>query len=82
MDRAVYCRQHGLSIKTFGRWMKHLIGKEETCKHAEYMLELRRGRRRQQRGKNGKRRQKRRYVVSTDIRSRAIQAFWRCRRKQ
>jgi len=32
--------------------------------------------RRQQRGKKGKRRQKRRYAVSTDIRLRAIQAFW------
>lgn len=76
MDRTVYCRQHGLSIKTFGRWMKHLISKEEARKHAEYLLELRREERRQQREKNGKRRQKRRYAVSTDIRSRAIQAFW------
>jgi len=42
MDRAVYCRQHGLSTKTFGRWMKHLISKEEARKHAEYLLELRR----------------------------------------
>ena len=42
MDRTVYCRQHGLSIKTFGRWMKHLISKEEARKHAEYLLELRR----------------------------------------
>jgi hypothetical protein len=76
MDRAIYCRQHGLSIKTFGRWMNHLISKEEARKHAEYLLELRREERRRQRGKNGKRRQKRRYAVSTDIRSRAIQAFW------
>jgi transposase-like protein len=76
MDRAVYCRQHGLSIKTFGRWMKHLVSKEEARKHAEYLLELRREERRQQRGKNGKRLLKRRYAVSTDIRSRAIQAFW------
>jgi len=30
-DGAIYCRQLGLSIKTFGRWMKHLMpaaGKE------------------------------------------------------
>ena len=27
--RADYCRQHGLSTKTFERWMKHLISKEE-----------------------------------------------------
>jgi len=76
MDRAIYCRQHGLSVKAFGRWMNHLISKEEARKHAEYLLELRREERRQQRGKKGKRRQKRRYAVSTDIRSRAIQAFW------
>jgi len=56
--------------------MNHLISKEEARKHAEYLLELRREERRRQRGKNGKRRQKRRYAVSTDIRSRAIQAFW------
>ena len=76
MDRAIYCRQHGLSVKTFGRWMNHLISKEEARKHAEYLLELRREERRQERRKKGKRRQKRRYAVSTDIRSRAIQAFW------
>jgi transposase-like protein len=76
MDRAIYCRQHGLSVKTFGRWMNHLISKEEARKHAEYLLELRREERRQQREKKGKRRQKHRYAVSTDIRSRAIQAFW------
>ena len=75
MDRAIYCRQHGLSIKTCARWMNHLISKEEARKHAEYLLELRREERRRQRGKNGKKRQKRRYAVSTDIRSRAIQAF-------
>jgi transposase-like protein len=76
MDRVIYCRQHGLSVKTFGRWMNHLISKEEARKHAEYLLELRREERRQQRGKKGKRHQKRHYAVSTDIRSRAIQAFW------
>lgn len=74
MDRAIYCRQHGLSIKTFGRWMNHLISREEARKHAEYLLELRREERRQQRGKKGKRRQKRRYAVSTDI-CRKLSAF-------
>jgi hypothetical protein len=76
MDRAIYCLQHGISVKTFGRWMNHLISKEEARKHTEYLLELRREERRLQLGKKGKRRQKRRYAVSTDIRSRAIQAFW------
>jgi hypothetical protein len=46
MDRAAYCRQHGLSIKTFGRCMKHLISKEEARKHAEHLFELRREERR------------------------------------
>jgi hypothetical protein len=54
MDRAMHCRQHGLSIKTFGRWMNHLISKEEARKHAEYLLELHREERRQQRGRTAK----------------------------
>lgn len=54
MDRAVYCRQHGLSIKMFGRWMKHLICKEESRKDAEYLLELRQDERRQQRERTAK----------------------------
>ena len=82
MDRAIYCRRHGLSVKTFGRWMNHLISKEEARKHAEYLLELRREERRQQRGTKGKRRQKLCYAVSTDIRSRAIQRSGRCTWKQ
>lgn len=33
MARADYCRQHGLSTKTFERWTKHLISKEEAREH-------------------------------------------------
>jgi hypothetical protein len=76
LNRSEYCRRHGLSKNTFDRWMKHLISKEEAHQHAEYLVELRREERRQQREKNGKRRQRRRYSVSTDTRSRALQAFW------
>ena len=76
LNRSEYCRRHGLSKNTFDRWLKHLISKEEAREHAEYLLELRREERRRQRGKNGKMRQRRRYAVSTDTRSRALQAFW------
>lgn len=76
LNRSEYCRRHGLSKNTFDRWMKHLISKEEARKLAEYHAELGREERRQQREKNGKRCQRRRYAVSTDTRSRALQAFW------
>jgi hypothetical protein len=29
LSRAEYCSGHGLKMKTFARWMKHLIGAEE-----------------------------------------------------
>jgi hypothetical protein len=51
MDRAAYYRQHGLSIKAFGRCIKHLISKEEARKHAEHLFELRR----EERASSGKR---------------------------
>jgi len=35
MARSDYCRQHRLSTKTFERWMKHLISKEEAREHAK-----------------------------------------------
>jgi hypothetical protein len=50
--------------------------KQEARKHMEYQRELRCEERRQQGEKNGKRRQRRRYSVSTDMRLRGIQAFW------
>jgi hypothetical protein len=33
--RAEYCARHGLKVKTFTRWMKHLIGVEEARRHTE-----------------------------------------------
>jgi hypothetical protein len=42
----------------------------------EYQRELHREERRQQREKRGKKPQRRRYGVSTDVRNKAVQAFW------
>jgi transposase-like protein len=76
MARADYCRQHGLSTKTFERWMKHLISKEEAREHAKSLQDSRRQEQRRQQGKSGKRHLRPRYSVRTDTRSRALQAFW------
>jgi transposase-like protein len=76
MARADYCRQHGLSTKTFERWMKHLISKEQAREHAKSLQDSRRQEQRRQQGKSGKRSQRPRYSVRTDTRSRALQAFW------
>jgi hypothetical protein len=76
MARADYCRQHGLSTKTFERWMKHLISKEEAREHAKSLQDSRREEQRRQQGKSGKRSQRPRYSVRTGTRSRALQAFW------
>src|SRR6266849_5876053 len=54
MARADYCRQHGLSTKTFERWMKHLISKEEAREHAKSLQDSRRREQRRQQGKSGK----------------------------
>lgn len=53
-----------------------LVGKDDARKHAEYLLELRQEERQQKRDKAAKRRQRQRFGVSTDRRSRAVQAFW------
>jgi hypothetical protein len=75
LSRTEYCRRHGLKKQTLDRWMKHLIGVEEARKHAEELRELRRKERRQQRKDGrGKTRQRRRFGVRTDARSRAVQA--------
>ncbi|MPZ40587.1 MAG: transposase [Rhizobiales bacterium] len=76
MDRTNYCVQHRLTKSTFDRWMKYLAGKEIARKHTEHQAELRRQKRLEAREKGIKKRQRRRYAVSTDMRSRAVQAFW------
>ncbi len=76
LSRAKYCRQHGLTTTTFGRWLSYLAGEEEARKDAEYLAELRRQQRREAQEKLRKRRARFRFGVSTDMRSRALQAFW------
>jgi hypothetical protein len=74
LSRADYCVRHGLKVKIFTRWMKHLIGVEEARKHADQLRELRRKERAQQR--KAPPRPTHRFGARTDMRSRAIQAFW------
>jgi transposase-like protein len=74
LSRAEYCARHGLKVKTFARWMKHLISVEEARKHADEVRELRRKERAQQRKEPP--RPTHRFGARTDTRSRAIQAFW------
>ena len=76
MGRAKYCGQHGLTETTFDRWLRHLVGKEAARKHAEYQAELRRQQRREVQEKRRKRRARLSFGVSTDVRNRALQAFW------
>jgi hypothetical protein len=72
VSQAEYCRQHRFDEKTFTRWLKHLAGEEAARKLVEYRAELRR----EERKKGLKRRQRRRFSVSTDVRNRGTQAFW------
>jgi hypothetical protein len=74
-ERADCCCQHGLSTKTFERWMKHLISKEEAREHAKSLQDSRRQEQRRQPGKSGKRSERPRYSVRLNARSRALQAF-------
>ena len=78
LSRAKYCRQHGLTTTTFGRWLNYLAGKEAAREHTEYQAELRRQQRREAEEKRRRRRSRFRFGVSTDMRNRAVQAFWRC----
>ncbi|MFG1228617.1 IS66-like element accessory protein TnpA [Xanthobacter wiegelii] len=76
LSRAEYCRHHGLSKNTFGKWMKHLISEADARKHAEYLAELRRRESLEARAKRQRKRARLGFSVSTDVRSRAAQAFW------
>ncbi|MFE3837858.1 IS66-like element accessory protein TnpA [Pseudogemmobacter sonorensis] len=76
LSRAEYCRHHGLSKRTFDKWMKHLISEEDARKHSEYQAELRRQESLDERGKRLRKRARLRYAVSTDLRRRGVQAFW------
>ncbi|MBK5652216.1 transposase [Bradyrhizobium sp. UASWS1016] len=71
-----YCRQQRLTENTFRRWLKQLVGEETARKLAEYQTELRREQRREERENVLRRRRRRRFSVTTDVRNRAMQAFW------
>ncbi|WFU75428.1 transposase [Bradyrhizobium sp. CB2312] len=71
-----YCRQQRLTENTFRRWLKQLVGEETARKLAEYQTELRREQRREERENVLRRRRRRRFGVTTDVRNRAMQAFW------
>src|SRR6516164_7451494 len=76
LARTAYCHHHRLNRRTFDRWMNYLLGKESAAKHAKYLGELRREQRREKQEKALRRRNQNRYGVSTDVRNRALQAFW------
>ncbi len=76
LARTAYCRHQRLNRRTFDRWMNYLLGKESASKHAKYLGELRREQRRDKREKGKQKRWKRRFAVSTEVRDRALQAFW------
>lgn len=76
VTRTEYCRQHRLTKGTLDRWLRHLAGEDAARKQLEYQTELRRQQRLEARQKLQKKRVRRRYAVSTDVRNRAVQAFW------
>jgi transposase-like protein len=76
VTRTEYCRQHRLTKGTLDRWLGHLAGEDAARKQLEYLAELRRQQRLEAREKLQKKRIRRRYAVSTDMRNRAVQAFW------
>ncbi len=69
LPQRAYCDQHRLPRLRFSRWLKHLVSEEEIRKHQEYLREL-------QREKRSKKPLRPRYGVRTDMRCRAVQAFW------
>ncbi|SCB39824.1 IS66-like element accessory protein TnpA [Rhizobium multihospitium] len=76
LARTTYCRHHRLNRHTFDRWMGYLLGKEEARKQAEYQAQLRQEQRLKARKKKPRQRQKGRFGANTDVRSRALQAYW------
>lgn len=76
LSQAAYCGEHGLSKHTFRKWLKHLISKEDMRKHVEYQKELLRQQKREARENRQPRPLRTRFGVRTDIRNRAVQAFW------
>jgi transposase-like protein len=71
-----YCQQQHLTKTVFRRWMKQLVGDEAARKLAEYQTELRREKCREEPAEALRKQKQRRFSVSTDVRNRAMQAFW------
>lgn len=61
LSRRIYCRQHRLTEKTFGRWLVRIEGAEALRANAELAREAKRNKAPR---------------WSSDARSRAVQAFW------
>lgn len=76
LTRTEYCRVHRLTKDTLDRWLKYFVGNDAARKHAEYQAELRRQKRLEERAKRQNKRARLRFAVSTDVRNRAVQAFW------
>jgi len=58
------------------RWLKFLAGEEAARKLTEYQAELRREKRHEEGEKGLRKRQRRRFSVSTDVRNSGTQTFW------
>lgn len=72
LTRTEYCRVHPLTKDTLDRWLKYSAGNDAARKQAEYQAELRA----RSVWKRQKQRARRRFAVSTDVRNRAVQAYW------
>jgi len=72
LSKARYCADHRLDVGTFTRWLEQIVGEETARKHVEYQTQRRREERRELKARD---RQKQ-FPISTDKRSRAVQAFW------
>ncbi|WP_040594374.1 IS66 family insertion sequence element accessory protein TnpA, partial [Mesorhizobium metallidurans] len=76
LTRTEYCRVHRLTKDTLDRWLKYFAGNDAARKQAECQAELRRQKRLEERAKRQKKQARRRFAISTDVRNRAVQAFW------
>lgn len=72
LSKARYCGDHRLNVRTFTRWLEQVVGEETARKHVEYQTQ----RRREERLELKERERRTRVRLSSDRRSRAVQAFW------
>jgi transposase len=71
-----YYQQQRLTENTLRHWLKRLAGNETALKLEKYQTELRRERAREERQKTLRKQKQRRFMVTSDVRNRASQAFW------